>query len=410
MQTTGKNIVATFFTAYILSAFGYEFVFFLMTIYVYDLTQSALNVGVFAALTFIPRLFAPLYGVIVDRYSRAGVFAAAAAATALCVSAMGLNPGLMGIYALWLLISLLLTVITTVRTALMTEIMAQDGFLLGNSAVLTSLNCAKMLAPLLAGLAAAAFSTATLFFATGVVYLSVAALGRLISIPSKAGPVRERRLMAAMAAGLRYILASSQLRFLIAVAFLWALSLRLQLPLFVVYVKTSLGGGDPEYGLFMTAAGLGSIIGSLAGPWLMKRGGHLAVAMTGLTVHYASFVLLGFVDAFLIATAAVFGGYVFFYAALVGLHSLRDLATAPDIRGRVYGSVTAVLTPAAIVSMLAGGYLAGRFGADKVLAGAGLVALATLYLLCYFACRHGAGAIAGDFRPGGERLGGRDAK
>jgi DHA3 family macrolide efflux protein-like MFS transporter len=385
VPTPGPNNIAAFFAAYILSAFGYEFVFFLMTIYVYDLTRSALNVGVFAALTFVPRLLAPLYGVAVDRYRRSVVLAVSAAAAALLVATISLSPRLIWIYALWVLISLLLTVIMTVRTTLMTEIMAQDGFLLGNSAVLASLNGAKLLAPVLAGLAAAAFSLPALFVATGAVYLAVAALSLRIRLPGHPTAVRKRQLLPDVVDGLRCILASPQLRFLIAVAFMWALSLRLQLPLFVVYVKTSLGGGDPEYGLFMAVVGLGSILGSLAGPWLMKRGNPMALAMAGLTVHYASFVLLGLVDSFFFALAAVFGGYVFFYAALVGLHSLRDRSTAADLRGRVYGSVTAILTPAAIVSMLAGGWLAGRFGADKVLAGAGLVALATLYLLYCFA-------------------------
>jgi len=325
--------------------------------------------------------------VAVDRYGRAEVFGAAAVATALLVANMGYSPGLLWIYAIWLLISVLLTVISTVRTALMTEIMAGDGFLLGNSAVLGSLNCAKMLAPALAGLARVAFRTATLFLAPGAVSLAVAALNRRIVIPPRTDQPRTRKLLPEVAAGLRYILDSPHLRFLIAVAFLWALFLRLQLPLFVVYVKAHLGGGDPEYGLFMTVAGLGSILGSLAGPWLMRGRNHLTVAMAGLTVHYASFVLLGLVNSFAVALAAVFGGYVFFYAALVGLHSLRDRATAGDIRGRVYGSVTAVLTPSAILSMLGGGYLANIFGAENVLAGAGLAAIGTLYLLYYCAYR-----------------------
>ncbi|MDR7868973.1 MAG: MFS transporter [Sporomusaceae bacterium] len=403
MQPTNKTNIATFFTAYILSAFGFEFVFFLMTIYVYGLTQSALNVGVFGALTFVPRLFAPLYGVVIDRYRRATVLAGVSVVTALLVATMSLSLGLAWIYALWLLISVLLTVISIVRTALMTEIMAKDGFVLGNSAVFISLNCAKMLAPFLAGFATALFSPAALFIATGAVFLAVAVLSRLIDIPRQTCPAKERQVLGEMTAGIRFILASPQLRFLIAVAFLWAMSLRLQLPLFVVYVKSSLGGGDAEYGLFMTVVGLGSILGSLAGPWLMKRGNPLPLAMAGLTVHYASFVLLGFVPSFLLATATVFGGYVFFYAALVGIHALRDRGTAANLRGRVYGSVTAILTPAAIVSMLAGGYLAGRFGADKVLAGAGLVALATLYLLYYFACRRWTGAAEGALTPAGNQ-------
>lgn len=127
MPQTSKTNIATFFSAYILSAFGYEFVFFLMTIYVYDKTHSALNVGVFAALTFIPRLFAPFYGVAVDRYGRTAVLGAAAAATALLIAPMGYSPGLVWIYAMWLLISIMLTVIMTARTALMTEIMAGAG-------------------------------------------------------------------------------------------------------------------------------------------------------------------------------------------------------------------------------------------------------------------------------------------
>jgi MFS family permease len=389
-----RTNIATFITAYILSAFGYEFVFFLMTIYVYDTTKSALNVGFFAAITFLPRLFAPLYGVAIDRYSRTGVFAIVAATTAFLIAAMGFSDSLLWIYALWLLISVMLTVISTVRTALMTELMAGDGFLLGNSAVLGSLNCAKMLAPVLAGLATAAFGIRELFIATGALYLAVALLSRRISAAGRPAPPQARRLLPEVAAGLHYILASPHLRFLAGVAFLWALFLRLQLPLFVVYVKASLGGGDPEYGLFMTAAGLGSILGSLGGPWLMKRGDHLTVALAGLTIHYASFILLGFTHAFHLALAAVFGGYIFFYAALVGLHSLRDRATGADIRGRVYGSVTAVLTPAALISMIAGGYLANLHGAAQVLAGAGMAALATLYAL-YFAYRRRLTAASG---------------
>ncbi|HWR31111.1 MAG TPA: hypothetical protein VN631_14890 [Negativicutes bacterium] len=65
----------------------------------------------------------------------------------------------------------------------------------------------------------------------------------------------------------------------------------------------------------------------------------------------------------------------------VGLHSLRDKATQADMRGRVYGSVSAILTPPAIVSMLAGGYLANVFGVENVFVGAGTLALTSFYLL-----------------------------
>ena len=60
-----------FFSAFLLSAFGYEFIYFVMTVHIYDLTRSALNVGIFTALTFIPKLFSSVMGGIVDVYPQA---------------------------------------------------------------------------------------------------------------------------------------------------------------------------------------------------------------------------------------------------------------------------------------------------------------------------------------------------
>jgi len=60
----------TFGLAFLLSAFGYEFMVFVMTVHIYDLTGSAMNVGLFTALTFLPRLFSPYCGSLADRYPR----------------------------------------------------------------------------------------------------------------------------------------------------------------------------------------------------------------------------------------------------------------------------------------------------------------------------------------------------
>jgi hypothetical protein len=42
-----------------------------------------------------------------------------------------------------------------------------------------------------------------------------------------------------------------------------------------------------------------------------------------------------------------------------------------------------MLTPPAVVSMIAGSFLADRFGASAVLLGAGLLAAASLYLILF---------------------------
>ena len=73
--------------------------------------------------------------------------------------------------------------------------------------------------------------------------------------------------------------------------------------------------------------------------------------------------------------------FAFFYATIVSTHSLRDQGTPIEYRGRVYGFIIAILTPAALVSFLAGSYLAGIVGVEKVLIGAGGLALVSLAVL-----------------------------
>lgn len=74
-------------------------------------------------------------------------------------------------------------------------------------------------------------------------------------------------------------------------------------------------------------------------------------------------------------------GRIFSVAAIVSTHSLRDQGTPIEYRGRVYGSIVAILTPAALVSFLAGSYLAGIVGVEKVLIGAGGLAFVSLAVL-----------------------------
>lgn len=381
MQTVDRKNIVNFMLAFLLSAFGYEFIFFGMTIYVYEASKDAFQVGIFAALTFLPRLFASFYGIIADRYSRKTVFAWVTVITGCLVALMVVSSVIWWIYLVWLLTSVFLTMIFNVRTALMTEIMSRDNFLQGNSVVLILLNSAKVLAPVLAGAVSSTFGIVTLFYCTSAIYFLAALFSASIRLQSVIILTKEQSIITPLKAALRYMQENSDLRFLLAVGILWRLFFGLQVSLFVIYVKSFLSGSDTDYGMFMTVIGLGSIAGSLAGPWLARNVPYFSLIFWGISLHYASFMLLGILQTFYLALAVIFVSYVVFYATLVGLHSSRDKATAIDIRGRVYGSVTAFMTPPAIISMLAGGYLANTFGPEKVLLGAGFLGLLSFCLL-----------------------------
>jgi predicted MFS family arabinose efflux permease len=381
MTAVNKRNVIYFLVAYLLSAFGFEFIFFGMTIYVYEVTQSAFKVGIFAALTFLPRLFASFYGIVADQYSRKKVFTGVTAITGSLVILMVLNSSIIWIYLVWLFISVLLTFIFNVRTALMTEIMAQDNYLRGNSLVLILLNSAKICSPVLAGAASAAFGITSLFYCTGIIYFLSAIFCTRIRSAAITTIKKEQKIINNLKEALQYMRQNPDVKFLLSIGVLWRLFIGLQVSLFVIYIKSYLSGSDTDYGMFMTVIGIGSILGSLIGPSLVKRMPYSSVIFWGISVHYASFILLGLLHDFYAALIIVFLGFIAFYIALVGLHSLRDKATQIDMRGRVYGSVTAIMTPPAIVSMLAGGYLTTQFGVEKVLIGAGILALMSFYLL-----------------------------
>lgn len=361
--------------SYVLSAFGYEFIFFVMTIYVYQINKSALNVGIFAALTLLPRLLAPFYGIISDRFNRARVLAWGAALTAVLVVVLVYHTRMAWIYPTWTLISVFLAIIANVRTALMTEIMPQKNYLRGNSLVLTALNLAKVCAPLLAGAVSIVLNLKSLFYLTALIYALAVISSSRIHLPVLKAGKNTRTVIADLKEGIKYIIKNTRLKFLISLAFTRSLLIGMQTSLFVIYVKTYLAGNDAQYGIFMTMIGLGSIAGSILGPWLLKRIGNSILIVTGLSIHYASFIILGLLHNLQIALVVVFVSYVIFYITVVSLHSQRDMASQVEVRGRVYGSVTAILTPPAIISMLLGGYLANLLGVEKVLIGAGVLGM-----------------------------------
>jgi MFS family permease len=369
-----------FFAGYLLSAFGYEFVFFVMTVHVYNLTGSALDVGIFSSVSFVPRLFSPLYGLIADHYDRKKIFVSAAGMMALLIIAIAFVDRIVWIYPIWFVISIFAMMIMNVRTLIMTEIMQKEKNLKGNSAVLTILSLARIVAPFAGGIIAALWTPRSLLFLTSIIYLSAAAIIFGVRLEKRTGTgIRTvTTMLSDMKEGVTCITGDSSLRFLAVTGILWRLFLGLQISLFVVYVKSFFGLGNTAYGLFMTCIGLGSIAGSLFGPGIAKKIDASKLIVGGLGVHYLLFATLGIIHNFPIALATVFVSYALFYTTLVGIHSIRDRVTRVEIRGRVYGSITAILTPPGIVSMLLGGYLAGVYGAEKVILGAGILALAGL--------------------------------
>jgi predicted MFS family arabinose efflux permease len=166
------------------------------------------------------------------------------------------------------------------------------------------------------------------------------------------------------------------------IGILWRLFLGMQASLLVVYVTKVLGRSVADYGLAMAVVAVGSLAGSLAGPLALKALRPKYLAGAGICAHFLCFASLGVIVDYPAALASLGFGHCALYAAVVAVHSKRDHSTEPQQRGRVYGAVTAILTPPAIISMIVGAALADRYGVAPVFTASGAAATLGFCLIC----------------------------
>jgi MFS family permease len=394
-----------FFGAYFFSAFGYEFIIFIMTVSIYQLQKSAFDVSLFTALGFLPKLLAPFLGMIGDRFRKERTLGWASLIAAGLLFLLAELRELPAIYFAWLLISVCLVWIGNVRAALMTESIPGASYARGNSLVMIFSNSARLLAPFLGGLAAMVWALPLLLRGTAVLYILAACCCGLMRLPVRPRPAETAaNVWRRFRAGLEYLRQDPVLGGLTFIGGLWRLCLGLQTSLLVVYVQTVLRRTELEYGIFLTVIGLGSILGSLVGPWLRGRFSLQWVVAGGLSLHFGSFALLGIVRDYHAALGIALISFAAFLATVVVIHTARDNRTGAENRGTVYGLVTAILTIPALVSILAGGMLASVFGADRVFVGSGLAALAGLWLILVWRSPFQEPAIPGAGDPAGPNV------
>ena len=273
---------------------------------------------------------------------------------------------------------------------MMNDVLSREKYAAGNSIILIITNTARICSPILGGLAMTWTNKSFLLIFTGAVYLTIAALSLSINLgKTNLASFIKTSQTNSWKQGADYIRQDTDLFYLTSLSFSWRLFLGLQIPLFVVLVQQQMRGSNIEYGIFMTTIGIGSIIGSLLGLLLGKNDRLRKKIMAfGLPVHYLFFALLGLIDILWAGLLIGFIGFAVFYATLVQLHSLRDYAASAEKRGQIYGTVTAITTLPAIVSILGGGFLADVFGVGPVIAGAGFLSFLAYITISLFFRKH----------------------
>ncbi len=308
---------------------------------VYQLTGSARDLGLVNFVGAIPLVPLTLYaGAIADRISKrriiffmqATMMVLAFVLAALCWA---------GVVQVWhvLLLAFLLgaaqALDTPARQAFVVELVGKED--LANAIALNSgiFHGARVIGPAVAGILVAVVGVSGAFFLNGVSFLAV--LGALFLMDAalirRTGEAGKGQVD--LWGGVRYLRSQRAPK---AIVLLISLSALLAMPYHVlipIVAKEILGGGAGTYGVLMSAAGVGALLGSLfsASGWAVRRKG------TALTAGSLSFPLLLFAFSFsrsyalsvCLLTAIGF----FFVLQNAPANSLLQSIVPDHLRGRV---------------------------------------------------------------------------
>lgn len=310
---------------------------------IYELTGSALHLGLLGAAAALPNIVMTLLGgVIADRFDRRRIMMATSSSIGSLLLLLAWLD-MSGQVSVWhvLTIAALVSLITGVdwpaRIALYPALIDRSAFL--SAVALNSFiwQVTRMAMPALGGLVIAITDTWVVFLISALGFLVMLLV--IASLPPQPAGTGHGTPWQQMQEGIRFIHHQPLFRWLILLTFIGMFFSQSYIQIMPAFADL-LGGGEAAFGYLLSAGGVGSVVGTLlVGSIqghrhlgrLMLGGAALAAVTTllfGLIANSGVF-LLGLLTTFLAAAfASVF---------LISSMSVMQLSVPDTLRGRVMG-------------------------------------------------------------------------
>jgi MFS family permease len=347
-----------------------------LALLVYSLTGTGLGVSGLVFAEIVPvLLLGPVAGAVVDRLPRVRVMMVADLARAgLAFTLPFFDSHVVWVYAVALGLSAGAVFFNPAAQSVLPAIVGERDLVAANSGLWTAAVMSQVVLAPLAGVVVAVAGFAWAFWINAVSYLLSAAALRHLGVPTTPGtPVgasaagADRLSWYADArAGITTIGRHRVLRALAAAQFLGALSAGATGALLVVLAQDHLRLHAADYGLLLGAVGVGAVLG----PMLLSQ---LTDNPRQPIFVLGPFLLRGIVDAVLATitglTAALTILVVYGLGTSTGavtFNSLLQAETPAHLRGRVFAGFDMLWQTGRLLSLLAGGLLAGTVGIRAV--------------------------------------------
>lgn len=347
---------------------------------VLSLTGSASAVGITIALQFLPMLLFGLYGgVLADRLPKRPLLLGTQTAMGLTGIALGVLT-LAGHVQVWhvYLAAFLLGLVTVVdnpaRQTFVSEMVGKDQ--LANAVSLNSANfqSARLVGPAIAGVLITAVGSGWAFLLNGLSFAAPLAALLLMRTYELHRAEVQPRAKGQLREGLRYVAGRPELIWpIVLVGFIGTFGFNF--PIWLSAFVTNVFHGDAgTYGLFNTLIAAGSLAGAL----LAARRGHSRLRLLVAAAVLFSVLLLvtSFAPGFWLFAALLVPIGMFGLTVNVVANSSVQMATDPEMRGRVMALFMMVFTGGTPIGAPLVGWITDTYGARIGMAAGGAVSLA----------------------------------
>lgn len=331
-------------------------------------TARARDLGILAAAGFLPTaVFAPIGGAISDRVPRKpfllltlGFDTALAITLAVLLATGRWTPGI-----LWTIVfvegcSGALSLPN--RQALMPELVPADDLPAAVGLGSIAWNGGRVVGPLLAGVVIAALSSTwavTINAASFVVMFVAVVFIRLPNRPigrASGGLVRQLR----DAAG--HVRRHAQSRFAMVSIVALAIGAGPFIGLLPIVAQNVFGGGAGTTAVFVTAQGLGAIVGTLTVPRMSERWGRERALLVGFAALAPALLVYAVAPSSAIAAAALVVIGAGYFCVLVSSQALLQLDAPTELRARVMALFSIALGLPYVVAVTVHGFVGDAWG------------------------------------------------
>jgi MFS family permease len=367
-----------------ISSFGDCALWLAAAVWIKSLTGSSGAAGLAFFFFFAPTALAPICGLVVDRLDRRRLLIGVNGLTAGAVLLLLLvhsEAQVWLIYAVMALYGLSNSTLAATQSALFTAILPEDLLADANGALRTIQGILSLIAPLTGAALFAAAGPRTLVILDAATFV----IPMLCALPLRparlAGTARTQHWRAELTAGARHIAGTPVLRQVTAAAVCAVLGFGFSETTVFGVVGKGLHKPPTFVGVVVALQGVGAVLGGATAPALLKQIGERGLIVTGLFATCSGALLeMPPILPSVLAGVIVFG--LSLPWEIVGLTTLLQRSTPPDLQGRAYAAADALITTPQAVSIALGAALIGAFGYRALLAAmAASNALAGAYLI-----------------------------